>query len=90
MLSVNQLQTPQVLVDQLILEWNIKHLQEIADLNQVKLRPHIKTHKSVEIFRMQESAGAVGITASKPAEALPFLEAGVKSITLAYPVIDER
>ena len=90
MFSVNQLQTPQVLVDQLILEWNIKHLQEIADQNQVKLRPHIKTHKSVEIFQMQAAAGAVGITASKPAEALPFLEAGVKSITLAYPVIDER
>lgn len=90
MTSIAQLQTPQVLVDQLILEWNIKHLQEIADLNQVKLRPHIKTHKSVEIFQMQAAAGAVGITASKPAEALPFLEAGVKSATLAYPVIDER
>lgn len=66
---------------------NIRWAQSVADQHGVALRPHIKTHKCFEIARLQVAAGAVGITASKPEEALRFIEAVFSSITVAYPVV---
>jgi D-serine deaminase-like pyridoxal phosphate-dependent protein len=80
--------TPCVVVDRGRLEANLRRVQAIADANGVRLRPHVKTHKSVRIAAMQVAGGAVGITAAKPDEALVFVEAGIRSVTLAYPVID--
>lgn len=79
--------TPAVVLDQEKLEANIRRIQALADRHGVKLRPHAKTHKSIRIARMQLDAGAVGLTAAKPEEARVFLQAGVPSVTLAYPLI---
>ncbi|MEO0394275.1 MAG: alanine racemase [Pseudomonadota bacterium] len=75
-------------IDQPILTANITKMQAIADNAGVALRPHAKTHKSVAVARQQMDAGAVGLTVSKPAEALPFMRAGIPSIKICYPVID--
>ena len=83
------LQTPCVLVDHSRLIRNIASIQQIANTHHVELRPHIKTHKSLEIARLQLTEGAVGITAAKPDEALVFINAGVKSVTVAYPIISQ-
>jgi D-serine deaminase-like pyridoxal phosphate-dependent protein len=84
-------ETPVVLVDLDRLKNNIMLIQEIADARGVRLRPHIKTHKCLEIARMQRDAGAAGITASKVDEALVFVRAGFHSLTLAYPLVaDEK
>lgn len=80
--------TPCVVVDRGRLEANLRRVQAIADTNGVRLRPHVKTHKSVRIAGMQVAGGAVGITAAKPGEALVFVEAGIRSVTVAYPVVD--
>jgi microcystin degradation protein MlrC len=45
------LETPAVTVDLDILEANLRRKAELARQGGVKLRPHIKTHKSVEIAR---------------------------------------
>ena len=63
-------------------------MQQLADQNQVALRPHIKTHKSLGIAHQQISAGAVGVTVSKSSEALVFIEAGTASVTIAYPLVE--
>ncbi len=84
---INELETPQVLVDRHILFDNINHIQKIADSFSIKLRPHIKTHKCVKIYEFQAKAGAEGITVSKPQEAIPFILAGVTNVTMAYPVL---
>lgn len=63
-------------------------MQAIADNAGVRLRPHAKTHKSVDIARQQMAAGAVGLTVAKPAEALVFIKAGIPSIKICYPVMD--
>lgn len=52
----------------------------------VALRPHAKTHKSIEIARWQIEAGAVGICCAKLGEAEVFAEAGIADIRLPYPV----
>jgi D-serine deaminase-like pyridoxal phosphate-dependent protein len=88
--DLNSIETPAVLVAFGKLMANIAWAQRTAVANQVVLRPHIKTHKSLEIARLQLQAGAVGITASKADEALVFIEGGVKSVTVAYPQVDSR
>jgi D-serine deaminase-like pyridoxal phosphate-dependent protein len=53
----------------------------------VALRPHAKTHKSVEFARRQLAAGAVGLTVATIGEAEVFAEGGVDDLFIAYPVI---
>lgn len=84
------LPTPYVAVDLQRLRANIDRVASIARAGGVALRPHVKTHKCIEIARMQIERGACGITASKPQEALVFIEAGVPSVTVAYPVVVPR
>ena len=78
--------TPVVLLDEKILNRNIRNMQSIATQHGVRLRPHIKTHKSVELANMQIQQGSCGVTCSKPDEACVFLEAGMDTL-LAYPVL---
>jgi D-serine deaminase-like pyridoxal phosphate-dependent protein len=82
------LETPAVVIDRTILEANIALGAAIARQHKVALRPHIKTHKSPAIAKLQMEAGAAGITASKTDEALVFIEAGIPSVTVAYPLVD--
>jgi len=83
-------ETPCVVIDYQKLVQNIESIQKVANDNQIKLRPHIKTHKCLEIARLQLKQGAAGITCAKTEEALVFAKNGVSSITVAYPVIDEN
>lgn len=79
--------TPQLVVNLERMRANLDRAAAIARSHAVALRPHVKTHKCIEIARMQLERGAVGITASKPQEALVFIEAGVPSVTVAYPIV---
>jgi D-serine deaminase-like pyridoxal phosphate-dependent protein len=51
------------------------------------LRPHAKTHKVIEVGRMQIAAGARGLCLAKPGEAEVFVAAGIEDIFLAYPIV---
>ena len=75
---------PIVLVD--VMQGNIDRIQGFADQHNLKVRPHVKTHKCVEIGRRQIEAGAVGITAGNVGEAEVFAAAGFDDIFLAYPI----
>ncbi|CAM5761421.1 alanine racemase [Labrys miyagiensis] len=66
---------------------NLLAMQKSCDTAGVQLRPHVKTHKSLDLARRQIAAGAVGIAASKPSEAQVFVEGGIKSVTVAYPIV---
>ncbi|HET6283320.1 MAG TPA: alanine racemase [Polyangia bacterium] len=81
------LETPSVYVDLDALERNIARMQARCRQWGVGLRPHTKTHKIVEIARMQLEAGAVGITVAKlgEAEVLPG-----DDVLVAYPVMAEK
>ncbi|MGX1563230.1 alanine racemase [Streptomyces sp. NPDC055506] len=75
---------PIVLVD--VMQDNIDRIQSFADQHNLNVRPHVKTHKCVEIGRRQIEAGAVGITAGNVGEAEVFAAAGFDDIFLAYPI----
>ncbi|MBE2186453.1 MAG: alanine racemase [Rhodothermales bacterium] len=83
---IDDLATPTLLVEDAHLRVNLDRMQARAAAHNVALRPHVKTHKSVRIAQMQTEAGAAGLTASKPSEAAPFVEAGLRDVFLAYPV----
>ena len=75
---------PIVLVD--VMQDNIDRMQGFADQQDLDVRPHVKTHKCVEIGRRQIKAGAVGITAGNVGEAEVFAAAGFDDIFIAYPI----
>jgi D-serine deaminase-like pyridoxal phosphate-dependent protein len=65
-------------------------MQERCDALGVALRPHVKTHKCVEIGRMQRERGARGVTVATLEEARAFADAGFDDVTWAFPVIPGR
>ncbi len=88
--SITQIETPAVILDQAKLDANLNAMQQLADQHRVQLRPHVKTHKSLEIGRRQIALGASGITVATVDEACVFLAGGFKSITIARPVISPK
>ena len=86
-LSLDELPTPAILVDLEVLERNVRRMAARAQAAGVRLRPHAKTHKSVEIAGMQRAAGASGLTLAKTSEAEVFVAAGFDDLFLAFPVV---
>ncbi len=80
------LSTPALLVEQSRLQNNLSNMQSVADANDVALRPHTKTHKSIALARQQHDRGAEGLTVATVREAETFAEAGFDDVRVAYPV----
>ncbi len=84
------LDTPCLIVDEEIMRRNIAEMAAFASSVGVALRPHIKTHKTPQIARLQLAAGAVGATCAKIGEAEVMVEqGGVEDVLLAYPTVGE-
>jgi D-serine deaminase-like pyridoxal phosphate-dependent protein len=82
-----EIETPALIVDLDGLEANIDRMATAMRERGVALRPHAKTHKSIEIARRQLAAGAIGLTVATIGEAEVFADAGVEDLFIAYPVI---
>lgn len=82
-----EVDTPALVVDDVILEANIARVSAQARQAGLALWPHAKTHKSVQVARRQMESGATGITVAKPQEAMVFWRAGLRPIFLAYPPV---
>ncbi|MDI2036040.1 D-threo-3-hydroxyaspartate dehydratase [Paenarthrobacter nitroguajacolicus] len=80
------IRTPAVMIDVDILDRNIQRMAASMQDRGLGLRPHVKTHKTLEIARRQLAAGAVGITVATIGEAEVFAADGVKDIFIAYPL----
>ena len=80
------LPTPSLVLDEVRLGRNIAEMAAFAAERGLALRPHVKTHKSVEIARRQVAAGAAGITVATLNEAEIFAAAGFTDIFIAYPL----
>jgi D-serine deaminase-like pyridoxal phosphate-dependent protein len=65
---------------------NANRMSEVATRNNVRLRPHVKTHKCTEVARIQTSAHDGSITVSTLAEARAFGKHGFSDITYAVPI----
>lgn len=88
-MSIDRLSTPCLLVENRRLESNLERMQQRATREGVALRPHVKTHKSIDIARRQLALGAHGITVAKVGEAEVFAAAGITDLRIAYPLIGD-
>ena len=81
-----ELSTPALTIDLDILEGNLERMASLCRQQGVGLRPHVKTHKTPEVSRLQLERGAVGLTVAKVGEAEVMANAGLDNILVAYPV----
>lgn len=86
-MKLKELETPALVVDLDALEQNIARMGQIMSSSKAKLRPHYKSHKCVEIAKMQIAAGAKGITCAKLSEAEGLIEAGIEDVLIANQVV---
>ncbi|MBD1432893.1 D-TA family PLP-dependent enzyme [Sphingobacterium sp. DN00404] len=77
--------TPALLVYPDRIQHNIEALKGMIDRVD-RLRPHVKTHKTKEITRMQLDAGIRKFKCATIAEAEMLGECGVPDVLLAYPL----
>lgn len=85
--SLEEVQTPALLVDAPTLVRNIKAMAERVRLAGVELWPHCKTHKTPEIAALQRDHGAAGLTVATLHEAEVFAAAGHSDLLIAYPPV---
>lgn len=80
------LNTPVLVLDLDALDRNIAAMAALMAAHGVALRPHAKTHKSVDIGRRQIAAGAVGLCCAKIGEAEALAEGGIANLLITSPV----
>lgn len=73
-------------VDVDVMDRNLRAMAASAGERGLALRPHAKTHKTVEIARRQIELGAAGLTVATVREAEIFADGGAGDIFIAYPV----
>lgn len=88
--TLKSLRTPALLVDLPTLQNNAELMIDRAMWHEVKLRPHVKTHKTLEGARIQLGDHFNAITVSTLAEAHFFADAGYSDITYAVPITPDK
>lgn len=77
---VCDLLTPALVVDLALLRANLGRMAAALVAGPVTLRPHVKTHRSLEIARLQVAAGARGISAATAWEAIVMAAGGLDDL----------
>ena len=80
-----QIETPAYLVFPHLVEHNIRQLLDICGPPD-KVVPHVKTHKSSEVLKLQIKAGITAFKCATISEAEMVAKNGVKDIIIAYPL----
>jgi len=81
------LDTPALLIERPVLLRNIARMAEFAATRKIGLRPHSKTHKSIEIARLQVAAGALGVCCVTLGEAEIMVGAGIPGVLITSPAV---
>jgi len=82
--------TPAFLVDREVVERNCARMRDKARESGVAFRPHVKTHKTLEVGRMQHGGREGPITVSTLAEAEHFARGGFRDVTYGVPIAPEK
>jgi len=85
-MQLETVKTPSLILDFARMKRNAKRMTTRAKKLKVALRPHVKTHKCVEIARLQTEDNAGGIMVSTLAEARYFLKNGFTDMTYGVPI----
>jgi len=86
--NVFELSTPAMVVDIENLESNLEKMNSWVSGSSIKLRPHFKSHKCVELARRQNRLpNTSGITCAKTSEAEVLVKGGITDILIANQII---
>ncbi|MBP6002331.1 MAG: alanine racemase [Pyrinomonadaceae bacterium] len=85
-MDIHSLKTPSLVLDIDRVRKNAARISDIATRDGARLRPHIKTHKCIEVARLQTAHHNGAITVSTLAEARAFASNGFSDITYAVPI----
>ncbi len=89
-MKLMDIETPAALIDEARMAANIDRMQLHLTALGVRLRPHVKTSKCIEVARRQQEAGAQGITVSTLKEAEQFFAAGFSDILYAVCMAPDK
>lgn len=87
--AVQDVDTPALLLDLDRFERNLARLMQAVG-GRVRVRPHAKSHKCVEIALRQMAAGCVGVCVQKTSEAAVMLAGGVHDVLITNEVVGAR
>ncbi len=88
-MTTDGIETPAAVVDLQRVELNLARWQEYCDRVGLANRPHIKTHRSLELARRQLALGARGITCQKLGEAEVMAGDGCSDILVSFNIVGE-
>ncbi|XP_064019009.1 D-serine dehydratase-like [Pogoniulus pusillus] len=83
---LEQLPTPALALDQAKVRRNAERMRKQCRALGLRLRPHVKTHKTLEGAELATGGGRGGIVVSTLAEAWFFAAGGFEDILYAYPL----
>ncbi|XP_061221678.1 D-serine dehydratase-like [Neopsephotus bourkii] len=83
---LQQLPTPALTLDQATMRRNAERMRERCQALGLRLRPHVKTHKTLEGAELATGGTRRGIVVSTLAEARFFAAGGFDDILYAYPL----
>lgn len=86
MIRLEELKTPALLIDLERVRRNALSMGTRVREMGANLRPHVKTHKCIEVARLQTAGHSGGLTVSTLAEARAFAALGFRDLTYAVPV----
>ena len=86
MVIILEINKPTLLVNEEVVRKNIKEMVNKAKSNNIRFRPHFKTHQSITIGKWFREFGVTSITVSSLDMARYFAKDGWNDIVLAVPV----
>mmetsp|Transcript_39682 Transcript_39682/g.48144 ORF Transcript_39682/g.48144 Transcript_39682/m.48144 type:complete len:378 (+) Transcript_39682:149-1282(+) len=87
---IAELRTPCYVIDAAVAKRNCQRMQDRATKLGCKLRPHVKTHKTLEGGVIQTGGTKKGIVVSTLAEAQFFATGGFDDILYAVPITPDK
>jgi D-serine deaminase-like pyridoxal phosphate-dependent protein len=88
--TLADIDTPALVLDLDHFEANLQRMMAAAGAAGVRVRPHAKSHKSLQIAHRQVAAGAVGVCCQKIGEAEVFLSGGIADVLITNEVVGVR
>ncbi len=85
-MNLQDIKTPSLVLDAGRVRQNAARMSGRVKRFGVELRPHVKTHKCVEVARIQTEGQRGGVTVSTLGEARAFAARGFRDITYAVPI----
>jgi len=86
LLDAENQRSPSLLFYRSFIEANLRRALELVG-DPRRLRPHVKTHKTAEIVRMEHAAGITKHKCATLREAEMLAETGATDVLIAYPMV---